>query len=329
MKKKSKPLLLFYLLVTYVFFQFIWWSYLLVEQNNEIYHLKKELNLLSHEDPQMVIEKGNELEKKLHNKWMMITGEGLVFMVLLVIGFLQVRNTFKKESELTSQQKNFLLSITHELKSPIASVKLQLETLLKRDLDKAKQNEIITSALHDTERLNTLVENVLLAAMIDNHSSVIYREHFDLSVFVNDTLTKAITSIKPNHQVKLDIQPSIYFDIDPMAFSSVILNLFENAIKYSPENSTITVDLIKKGTRIWLSIKDEGAGISDQEKQVVFKKFYRIGNEETRKTKGTGLGLHIAKHFVEKHHGEIIIQDNIPRGSIFHVILDDKAVVKT
>ena len=108
----------------------------MIQQNNEIYQLKSAINLLHHEDPQLVIEQGNELEKKLHHRWMMIAGEGLVFMVLLSIAFLRVRNTFQKEAQLAAQQKNFLLSVTHELKSPIASAKLQRETLLRRDLEK-------------------------------------------------------------------------------------------------------------------------------------------------------------------------------------------------
>src|SRR3972149_2438838 len=116
--QKFKPLFLFYILVAYVLLQFGWWSYLLIEKNNEIYQLKSVINLLHHEDPQLVIEQGNELEKKLHARWVMIAGEGLVFLVLLSIAFIRVRNTFKREAELPSQQKNFMHSITHELKSP-------------------------------------------------------------------------------------------------------------------------------------------------------------------------------------------------------------------
>src|SRR5690349_7283101 len=125
-----RPLLLLYVLVLYVLIQFAWWSYLMIEQNNEIYHLKSEINLLHHEDPQLIIEKGNELEKKLHNRRIMVVGEGVVFILLLAFALIRIRNTFKKEAGLALQQKNFLLSVTHELKSPIASVKLALETLL-------------------------------------------------------------------------------------------------------------------------------------------------------------------------------------------------------
>ena len=128
-KKRSRPLLLFHILLIYVLLQFCWWSYLMVQLNNEIYHLKSELNVIKAANPKEVITMGNELEKKLHLRWTMIAGEGGVFLVLLVLGVFQTRKAFKKETALTLQQKNFLLSVTHELKSPIASVKLQLETL--------------------------------------------------------------------------------------------------------------------------------------------------------------------------------------------------------
>jgi signal transduction histidine kinase len=99
------------------------------------------------------------------------------------------------------------------------------------------------------------------------------------------------------------------------------MNLFENAIKYSPPHSTIKIFLKKRGNGVILSVVDEGAGIPAEEKEKIFLKFYRIGSEETQKTKGTGLGLYIVKYLVEKHGGKILVKDNVPKGSIFEVIL--------
>ena len=319
--KKSRPLLLFYILVAYVLIQFVWWSYLMIEQNNEIYQLKSEINLLHHEDPQLVIEKGNELEKKLHAKWMMIAGEGIVFLILLIVAFLIVRNTFKKEAELSAQQKNFLLSVTHELKSPIASTKLALETLLHRDLEKEKQKEILRNAISDTDRLNTLVENILLTARIDNTAFEIHKENVNLSEYIEEGMKQTVQTFNPKQKIVLDIQPNVLFDIDKTIFPSILLNLFENAVKYSPENSIIKIILKEQGNGVILSVADEGAGISEEEKQNIFKKFYRIGNEETRRTKGTGLGLYIVKYLVEKHGGNIFVKNNSPKGTIFEVTL--------
>lgn len=320
--QNSRPLLLFYVLVAYVLVQFAWWSYLMIEQNNEIYQLKSAINLLHHEDPQLVIEQGNDLERKLHHRWMMITGEGLVFMILLSIAFLRVRNTFRKEAELAAQQRNFLLSVTHELKSPIASAKLQLETLFKRDLEKEKQKELITNAISDTERLNKLVENILLASKIENSEFELHKENLNLSEYIEEGMKQTIQTFNPKQKIMLDIQPNVFFNIDKTTFPSIILNLFENAVKYSPENSVIKIILKEQGNGVILSVSDEGVGIPDTEKQNIFKKFYRVGNEETRRAKGTGLGLYIVKYLAEKHNGTIVVKNNHPKGTIFELIFN-------
>ncbi len=318
---RSRPLFFFYLLVGYVLIQFLWWGYLMIEQNNEIYHLKSEINLLHHEDPQLVIEKGNELEKKLYHRKLMIIGEGIVFILLLLFAFLRVRNTFKKETELASQQKNFLLSVTHELKSPIASVKLALETLLKRDLEKEKQKTLLTNAVSDADRLNKLVENILLAARIENSNFALHRENVNLSEYLEEGLKQTLLIFNPSQKVTLDIQPNIFFPIDKTIFPSIFLNLFENAVKYSPADSLIRIILKEEGNGVVLSVCDEGTGIPEEEKQKIFRKFYRVGSEEIRKTKGTGLGLYIVKYLTEKHNGTIAVKDNKPKGTIFEIIL--------
>src|SRR3972149_4558192 len=147
--KKVRPLFWFYLLVAYVIVQFFWWSYSMVKLNNEIYYLKTELNLLKGESLDDVVVNGNKLNEKLHKRWIMISGEGLVFIGILFSGIFQIRKTFKREEDLSKQQQNFLLSVTHELKSPIASTKLQLQTLQKHELSREKQKEILANAISD------------------------------------------------------------------------------------------------------------------------------------------------------------------------------------
>lgn len=318
-QKKSRPLFFFYLLVVYVFLQFAWWSYLMVNLNNEIYHLKTEINLLKGESPDEVIIKGNELNKKLHQRWVMIAGEGSVFVIFLILGIFQVRKTFKKETALAQQQKNFLLSVTHELKSPIASAKLQLQTLQKHELDREKQKEIIANAINDTDRLNNLVENILLAAKIENNISF-QKEKYNLSEYITEGMNQTIRSFNYKQKVVLDIERGVFMEIDKTNFPSIVLNLFENAAKYSPADSTITIALKKQNHKIILCVTDEGRGISDEEKTNIFQKFYRVGNEETRNTKGTGLGLYIVNYLVKQHNGVISVKNNLPKGSIFEVV---------
>lgn len=295
----------------------------MVDLNNEIYYLKTELNLLKGTSPDEVVVKGNELNEKLHTHWMMIFGEGLVFMAVLILGIFQVRKTFRRETSLALQQQNFLLSVTHELKSPIASAKLQLQTLQKHELSREKQKEIIADAINDTERLNNLVENILLAAKIENDVFTLHREKQNLSQYLREGMNQTIRSSNHKQVVVLAIEPDIYFPIDRTTFPSIVLNLFENAVKYSPADSTITVGLKKRDQKIVLSVADEGGGISEREKQQIFQKFYRVGSEETRKTKGTGLGLYIVDYLVKQHDGTIAIKNNSPNGSVFEIVFNE------
>jgi two-component system phosphate regulon sensor histidine kinase PhoR len=321
--KKSRPLFWFYLLVVYVVVQFVWWSYLMVNLNNEIYHLKTELNLLKGETLNEVVLKGNELNEKLHKRWVMIAGEGIVFVGILLLGIFQIRKTFKREAELSRQQQNFLLSVTHELKSPIASTKLQLQTLQKHELNREKQKEIIANAINDTERLNNLVENILLAAKIENNIPLLHKENCNLSDYLTQGMNQTTQSFDYKQQVLLSVEPDIYMNIDRTSFPSIILNLVENAVKYSAPDSTITVGLKKQNQKILLSVADQGIGISDKEKGKIFQKFYRVGSEETRKTKGTGLGLYIVDYLVKQHNGIIAVKNNIPTGSVFEIAFNE------
>ena len=294
----------------------------MVDHNNEIYYLKTELNLLKGETLDEVVLKGNELNEKLHKRWIMISGEGIVFIGVLLLGIFQIRKTFKREAELSQQQQNFLLSVTHELKSPIASTKLQLQTLQKHELNREKQKEILANAINDTDRLNNLVENMLLAAKIENSVYLLHKEKYNLSEYITEGMNQTIQSFQYKQKVELNIEPNIYMDIDRTNFPSIILNLFENAVKYSPEDSTIVVSLKKQNQKIILSVADQGIGISDKEKETIFQRFYRSGSEETRKTKGTGLGLYIVDYLVKQHNGTITVKNNTPKGSIFEVVFN-------
>lgn len=326
-KHTPRSLLLFYILVTYVLLQFTWWSYLLVELNKEVYSLKQTIALLQSTGASQKVnleklkEEAKKLKAALDKKKMMIAGEGTVFLVLLVVGIYKVRSTFKKESALSKQQNNFLLSVTHELKSPLASAKLQLQTLQKRELARDQQQIILEHALSDVERFHGLVENILLVAQIDNSSSFAHLEKTNISNIITDITKKYALLLQHQCIIQQSIEPNITLNADPIYFPSILINLIENAAKYSPKGSSIKIEWKSVGGQFAiLSVTDEGPGIPDEEKQQVFKKFYRVGNEDTRKTKGTGLGLFIVGSLVHEHRGKIQIKNNQPKGSIFEII---------
>jgi signal transduction histidine kinase len=290
--------------------------------NKEVHDLKLKIEVYTNKNADDLVIAQEQLNAKLHKRWLMIAGEGTVFALILGLGIYRTRNTFKKEFELSKQQKNFMLSITHELKSPIASARLQIETLLKRQLPHEKQEFVLNQALQETERLDALVEKILLANRIESSAYLIQKEHFNLSELCQKIINNLKGSLLKNNTINSQITKDIKVFGDEMAFTSIINNLLDNASKYSAPQSSIELVLSNEGDFITLVVKDQGIGILTSEEGKVFNKFYRAGNEETRNTKGTGLGLYIVKNLVNMHQGNIKITSNQPKGTIFTIQLN-------
>jgi signal transduction histidine kinase len=329
-QQQHNAILFFYLLVGYIFASFTWWSYLLYDKNENLYEAQINAAYLNHnatigttlsfESFQTTKTYNGIVEKHNRQKWM-IFGEGSVFLVLLILGTVQLFRTFSKEVSLAKQQNNFLLSITHELKSPIASIKLSLQTLNKRIQFEEKYQRLITNSIEDTDRLQGLVDNILFAARMENHSYSFERKDENISDLVEHLIAKFRINTGSTRTIHATIQPDIDYKVDKEALRSALTNILENAYKYSDAASLIQVYLYKKDHQIIFEVKDEGKGISAEEKQKIFEKFYRIGNEATRNTKGTGLGLFIVKKVIESHNGKVWVENNHPKGSIFKVAL--------
>jgi signal transduction histidine kinase len=254
-----------------------------------------------------------KLSKK---KWMYAT-EGIVMIFLLFWGILWVYRTFEKSIKLNQHQNNFLLSVTHELKTPIASVKLYLETLLKRDLEKEQQHIILKNSINDTNRLRVLVDNLLLSAQLETKHYEPLMTQINLSELLHKIIDKYTEPRNLQDRIIKNIEHQVFITADEFAIETMIINLLTNAEKYSDNN--ITILLKSDNKRVLLSVADLGIGISDDDKQRLFDKFYRVGEEQTRKTKGTGLGLFIVKKLVHIHHATIEVKNNHPSGTNFEV----------
>ena len=176
----------------------------------------------------------------------------------------------------------------------------------------------------DIDRLDDMVENMLLASKIDNQSYTFPKDQFNLSVLVDSIVNRLqITKCEGTQQIiDAEIEPKVQITGDKFALTSVVTNLIENAIKYSGPCETVAVKLFSKNDKIFLEVADHGIGIADHEKNRIFDKFYRVGSEDTRNTKGTGLGLYIVKEVLDKHQASIKVKDNRPAGSIFEVVFD-------
>ncbi len=286
----KRSLVIFYAIIIYAIAELIWWGYMLVRLQPE--------------------------------RSAMIMGEGFMFVAVFLTGAFYLHKSLSRERKLQEQKRNFLLSVTHELKSPLASIKLLLQTIQKRDLTKAQIQDFIDKSLNDIERLDDMVENMLLAAKIENSSYTFPKASFNLSTLVANIVNRLqISKCDCNQQIiNAEIEPKIEITGDKFALTSVVTNLIENAVKYSNPCQSIDVRLYRnEDSQIRFEVADNGIGIADPEKHRIFEKFYRVGSEDTRNTKGTGLGLYIVKEVLDKHQASIRVKDNKPSGSVFEV----------
>lgn len=262
------------------------------------------------------------IESKYNRKFWMYTLEGLVMMSLLFWGIIWIYRSLQSRLNLKKQQSNFLLSITHELKTPLASIKLYLETLLKRpNLDRAQSETMLKNSVNDVERLRTLVDNLLMAAQLDSHRFNLVFASVNLSDFLKETAEKYMLPRNLKERFVLNIEPDVMASVDVFAMEMIINNLLSNAFKYSPADKPVSIHLNTEGQQIKIRVADEGQGIDPEHKKSLFEKFYRAEDENVRKSKGTGLGLFIVKNLINLHGGSIVVTDNVPSGIIFELTL--------
>jgi len=260
--------------------------------------------------------KREDLKTDLKQRTRLYLFQSILLTLLVGFGIYGVYYSVSVIYNLNKQQNNFLLSVTHEFKTPIAAMKLMLQTIRQRQLDREKQNELLDKAIINSDRLNELTENMLTAMQIENDRYQYAVEEFSIS----DMMNKLYEHYSLENEMIADIEQGLNFIGDRFVLRISINNLVENAIKYS-DNQPVKVSLKSKNNKLILQIADQGIGIPSQEKKKIFKRFYRIQDEETRETKGTGLGLFIVKQTIRKHNGFVKVDDNSPKGTIVTVEL--------
>jgi K+-sensing histidine kinase KdpD len=311
------------LLLAYIIAALVFWGYSLHKQSEQIFGLEV-IHLRSQVDSTARAEEfTTEMEKKQQkraNRKKQYLGEGSTFLLVIFIGAAVVYSSFRRSIRLSRQQNNFMLSVTHELKSPIAAMKLNLQTLEKYKLDEDKKNLLLDKCIKESDRLNDLCNNMLLASQMEGRQHKTIKEHLDFSQMV-ESLIRDYSYRYPNRFEAIVESEGLMVSADKLMLNMALTNLLENAVKYSPAGTAIVVKLTQKGKYVCFEVLDQGHGIPDNEKTKIFRKFYRIGNEDTRKTKGTGLGLYLTKKIVKQHRGSITIKDNKPTGAIFELSL--------
>lgn len=307
--------MVYWLLLVYIIAALVWWFIALNTQNHQV--AVHDISQLKKDSAGYEQEVQNILSKE-KRKTTQYVGEGAVFFLVIIASAIFIYRVVRRQLKAGLQQQYFMMAITHELKTPIAVAKLNLETLQKRKLDETQQQKLIQNTLQETNRLNALCNNILLVSQMEDKLYHVTNEEINLGELLNNTV-QDFTNRYPQRIYKADIATNCLIKGDRLLLQLAINNLIENATKYSPKEKTVAIELLKAASSIIFLVKDEGNGIPRDDKQKIFEKFYRIGNAATRQAKGTGLGLYLTKKILLQHKASISVTDNMPMGSIFTI----------
>jgi len=301
-------ILLFGALAAYITLQTVWWGVLLVRKDREAARLAMEVRDLGG-DAASALDATRGLR--------MVVGEGVVLLVLLVLLLLLTFRAVRRDLALARTQRNFLMAVTHELRTPIAAIKLQLQTLVRPGTDAGQREAMRTMALREADRLSLLTEKVLLAARADEGALDLETAEVEVMGLLRELVEQVRAQAALAHTVSLKGPERLAVRSDPHALRSIAGNLIENAAKYAPAGTAIDVE-VEAGRDGWrLLVGDEGPGIPAGERERVFEKFHRGGDEATRRAKGTGLGLYIVRSLVRRLGGTVHVRAREPQGATF------------
>jgi two-component system, OmpR family, sensor histidine kinase SenX3 len=248
---------------------------------------------------------------------------GTILFLLLLAGLSLLVILLLREVRLNERQSNFISAVTHELKTPVASLRLYLDTLQLRDLPDVRRNDFYRTMRQDLDRLNATINNVLNAAMYTDRP-IVDPQPLDLAKLVRRSIELTRTRHQlPPESIEYAGAEALAIRGDAAALETAVLNLLDNAVKYSKEPVAVEVE-VRGGSDglAHLRVRDQGIGMSRAHLAFIFNRFYRIGSEVRRSRTGTGLGLFIVKSVVKGHHGTVSAESAGPdRGSTFTVTL--------
>jgi two-component system, OmpR family, sensor histidine kinase SenX3 len=243
---------------------------------------------------------------------------GVIFFGFIIAGVILNTIFLVREIRRNEQQDSFLNAVTHELKTPITSIRLYLETLQKRDLDEVQRKEFYQVMLEDTQRLIGTVEQVLRAARVVQKNAPLSRNEVALRPLVQDTVDLARSRHHLSPQAMdwgPDGQPAEQLTVtgDREELFTALSNVLDNAVKYSPEDPNIRVEVVTPDlNHVQIRVRDHGVGIPGGELKRVFKRFYRVFTPDVAQVKGSGLGLFIVRAIARRHGGSAYAESDGP-----------------
>jgi len=313
---QKSALIIFIVLLVFIIGQGAWWVIFMAQLVDEKVDIAAQLG----GDPAFV----EEIHQQEIARQIMLGLEGSAFLIVLMIGIWLIYRALVKTEQLKRHQQNFLMAVTHELKTPLASMKVYLDSLQSAKIPEAKKQAIFPRIKNDVARLEGMVENILEAGRIGRHAYRLNRERVDLSELVDRAAeeTAHVVSTVPV-SLSREIEKDIYIEADPVVLKRAIDAVLDNALKYHDGRQVdITVRLTTGRKRAKVTIADKGIGLQRQECEAVFDRFYRVGSELTRTTQGTGLGLYLCREMIREHGGEVIARsEGLNKGTRFTITL--------
>ncbi len=253
--------------------------------------------------------------------WALISA---IFLILFTLFFNYHAQKYKSIQILEKTRNDFIANMTHELKTPIATISVASEMLMKKGNPFLTEDKIerYTNIIHEeNRRLKTLVDKVLQISIFEKGNQNFHFEVVDMNEIIDDVFEPMLNYAidKGIHISNMSLAKKGKIKGDAIHLKNLITNLLENSIKYSPGGGNIEISTENKGNSLIIKVKDHGVGISDENKEKVFEKFYRVYNGDLHTVKGFGLGLYYVKKVVEAHFGIVKITDNKPKGVVFTI----------
>ncbi|MCK5087826.1 MAG: HAMP domain-containing histidine kinase [Melioribacteraceae bacterium] len=233
---------------------------------------------------------------------------GIVLIVALAFGVSIIFRNLSVQIKITKLYDNFIANITHELKSPLSSIQLYLETLKEKHVSDKKREEFITLMLKDTSRLNNLINSILEISALEQKKIAYNYEIYSADSVFQELINGSIEQFNlPRNAISIAADADCGCVIDINAFRIVINNLIDNAVKYSKDSVVLSFNISRNGSNLMLSVCDNGIGILEKDQKNVFDKFNRIYNRDVPTVKGSGMGLYWVKEIIKYHGGKIIV----------------------
>lgn len=252
--------------------------------------------------------------------WLILT-EGIVLLVAILVGVYVIFIYWRRQASLYRAQHNFIAQVSHELKSPLASLQLHLETIEMRQPDPQQLQHFVKLMQGDTERLGNLITNLLTASKLEHRDTIFSLEDGDISAGLEDWLQQKSLTFPAEGTLTWHLEPGLHARFDSEAMATVLRNLLENAILYADGTPKVQIELKRDGDFALLSIADQGRGIDPRLRKKVFRIFYR-GRITGKTIRGSGLGLFIVRSILRRHKGKAWLQSDGPgKGTTFFLRL--------